>query len=208
MSEGMLPPLVEFLSNPAEGSLVCDPALTAPRSGSVILDKNVLPLDFIMTDFSDMEEKTRLLYQLGEGWLFHDEVNPILVPPMIDLDPRQEELDLRWQSYQPDMAERIAPFVRNVMINGKDLSMNFRDSRVLALDRLAEGGSGTEQILAKAALGAMKLKESGRVGKEKSDIATFGTRMKCTDYTAQSISIGALHFTAVDMGGGGRQPHV
>ena len=184
------PGLMDVAMNPAIMQLPCDLALTAPRSGSVLWGKNVFHLDFSMADFSDLEEKTRQLYQLDEGWLFHDEVNPVLLAPQTELHPQQAPLETRWQAHQPDMSERIAPFVRNVMINETDDSLSFHESYVLELDHLAEGGALSEQSNARNALDAVRMKESGRVGKGKTVVVTFGVKMKCTDYAARKISFG------------------
>ena len=196
---GELRIVTDFLANPADTNPVCDNALTAPRSGSVIWGKNVLPLDFSMADFSDLEEKTRQLYQLGENWLLRDEVNPVLFSAPTDLHPRQEQLELQRKTYQPEMSDRITSFAHNVMINEKGPSLSFQESCVLALDHLSKGGTQQEQSRAKSASAAFKSKESDRVGKEKLITVTFDNRAICADYTAQNISVGALHFAAVDM---------
>ena len=90
-------------------------------------------------------------------------------------------METRRQAHQPEMSDRIAPFVRNVMINETDHSSSFHDSRVLALGRLSEGGALSEQPNSNAAMEALQLKESARAGKDKSAVVTFGAEMKCTD---------------------------
>ena len=54
--------LSALMSNPAEGVLSHETALEPERSGSEIWDKSVIPLDFGMTDFSDLEERDPELY--------------------------------------------------------------------------------------------------------------------------------------------------
>ena len=85
------------------------------RNGPHLWDKAVLPLDFSMTDFSDLEEKTRALYRMEDGWMYQDEANPILKSEHTPLNPRQPKLDQWWERNHPAIADRIIPFGRNVM---------------------------------------------------------------------------------------------
>ena len=163
-------------------------------------DKSVLPLDFGMTNFSDMEEKTRSLYQMQDDWIFHDDVNTVLIMEPADLKPREQKLQAWWDAYKPEMAERTIPFVRKTMLNNADPSISFEALCILALGHLAEGGAKIDQVCAKTALEGLRAKGQGRVGKGAPANVVFAPRMNCADYVIQNVSIGALHFAAVDMG--------
>ena len=193
--------LEHFLKNPAESLLTHDCELSQLRRGSAIWDKSVLPLDFSMADFSDLEEKTRTLYQIDDSWVYQDDVNPVLLTEPLDLRPREEQLQFWRDAYQPVMSDRIIPFVRHAMVNNKDPLISFDEACILSLDHLSEGGALADQACAKQALEVFKIKEAGRVGKERAVSVVFSHVMRCADYIAQNVSIGALHFTAVDMGG-------
>ena len=86
--------LETFGGNSADLNGPCDETISEIRAGSAWWGKSVLPLDFSVTEFSDLEEKTRTLYQLGEQWVMRDEVNPVLVSESIDLQPRGWKLQM------------------------------------------------------------------------------------------------------------------
>lgn len=192
--------LVDFLKNAAEGILSRDKELLPNRRGSVLWDKSVLPLDFSMTDFSDLEEQTRRLYQLDDEWAYQDDANPILESSPVNLRPREEQVQQWWGAYQPEMADRIIPFVRNAMANNPDPLIGLDEACIMALDHLSEGGARIDQVCAKTALEVFKTKMLGRIGKERAIPVSFPPLMKCADYMVQNVSVGALHFSAVDMG--------
>ena len=194
-------PIGDFLKNPTEGLLSYGQEIHVGRNGSNLWGKSVLPLDFNMADFSDLEEPTRKLYQLNDEWIYQDDVNPVLVSSPISLRPREEQVQQWRNAYHPEMADRIVPFVRNAMASNLDPLIGLDEAYIMALDHLAEGGARIDQVCAKTALEVFKTKMLGRVGKERLAPATFHPQMKCVDYMVQNVSAGALHFAAVDMGG-------
>ena len=192
--------LEDFLTNPAESLLPHRSLPQDARSGSEIWDKTILPLDFSTADFSDLEEQTRTLYQLGDSWIYHDDANPIMITDPIDLRPFEDLVQLWWDTWCPSIPERIIPFVRHSMVNNKDASIGNSEAYILALDHLAEGGALVDQKCAKEALGLFPKKANGIVGREHTVSVVFSHVMRCADYSAQNIPFGALHFAAVDMG--------
>ena len=49
-------------------------------------DKEVLPLDFSLLNFSDMEAVTRHLFNANASWVYRDEVDPVLGPTAANLN--------------------------------------------------------------------------------------------------------------------------
>ena len=163
-------------------------------------DKEVLPLDFAMLDFSDMEEGTRKLYHMKDDWLYLDEITPVIEGVSSALTDREKEVDEWWAEYTPKVAERITPFIKNVLRREKNTSMPFKEVYLSALDHLAEGGSIQEQQLALLALEGEKRRTDGLAGNDKEVRITWGATAKTIDYTSQQASFGSLHFLAIDMG--------
>ena len=143
------------------------------------------PLDFTMADFSDVEEKTRLLYELRDDWMYRDEVSPVLSSPQADLSLRQAQLGEWRNTNNPDMTGRIFVFAPDVMLSETDASASQRESFLLELGRLSEGGSVQEQAHAQKALDAMKAELQGREGKERAVSVTVGVKLRRADYNAQ-----------------------
>lgn len=92
-----------------------------------------------MLDFSDMEEGTRKLYRMKDDWLYIDEVTPVIVGVDNGLTVREQEIDKWWAEYAPNIADRIIPFVKNVMSRETDTNLPFREVFFNALGQLAEG---------------------------------------------------------------------
>ena len=137
--------------------------------------KEVLPLDFSMMDFSDLEESTRALYFMKDDWLYADEVTPVLGLQEGTGKDGEQPVDVWWSDYQPVIADRLIPFVKNVRKNEADERIPFKDSYFNALDHLAEGGSLQEQQLALVALEAEKARGDGRAGNEKEVRIAWGS---------------------------------
>ena len=168
---------------------------TTDRSGSWHWDREVLPLDFEMLNFSDMEEDTRKLYKMTGEWLYAQEVTPAISSETTGtLNERALSIENWWKEYQPKIADRLVPFVRNVMANEPDVDLPLKEPLFNALDHLAEGGSFSEQQLALIALEEEKQRMAGRAGNNKDVRITCGTKVKNVDYLAQNVSFGSLHF--------------
>ena len=185
--------------NPCEGAIPIPPASddTIPLC---LWDKDVLPLDFPLLNFSDMEEGTRRLVSTNDAWLYQDEVDPILGPTKSDLNEMQRSLDDWWEENLPLVSERIVPFIRNIMLSEPNAHVPFGESYTHALECLAEGGAMREQQLSAHALEAWIKRGKSREGHTPSVVITFGGKAKCIDYVAQAASVGSLHFTSIDMG--------
>ena len=163
--------------------------------------KEVLPLDFSLLNFSDLEEGTRQLVNVDDNWLYQDEVDPVLGPTSSELSERQKKLETWRNANQPLVADGIAPFLRSIVLTEPYVSVPFPESFKHALGCLAEGGSVQEQHLSEHALELWIIHNLERAGRDVATAVTFGVKVKCIDYTAQNISFGDLHFAAVDMGG-------
>lgn len=128
--------------------------MAASRIGSYIWGK-FLPMDFTAEDCRGVEQKTRLLHHQDDARAYRGEVNRGLSSSLADLALRQAQLGARQNTNNPDMVDRVVPFVRNVMLSEKATSLSSQESFLLALRRLAEGVSAQEQKHAKKPIGAM-----------------------------------------------------
>ena len=162
--------------------------------------KEVLPLYFSLLNFSDAEEGTRQLCNIAESWLYRDEVGPVPGPTPSDLNERQLKLETWWGANRPSAADRIAPFVRILMLAEPNAGVFPTESFMRALECLAEGGSIRGQQLASRAIDMRNEQNTKRAGREIRIVVIFGLKAKCADYVAQNVSFVALNFTAVDMG--------
>lgn len=97
------------------------------------------------------------------------------------------------------IADRIAPFVRNGVIDEANVDLPFFDSLLLELHHLAAGGSAQEQQLALVPLQSARDRGAGRVGEEELVSISLGHRLENVDYSSQGASFGPLRFVAVDI---------
>ena len=170
------------------------------RQGSNLCGKDVLPLGYSATDFIDIEEKTRQRYQMEDGWVYREELNPVLISTQLLLSPRQAELEQRRSRDGHEVADFIVIFVRNVVRNETGHTVSFRGSGFLAMGHLADGGPAHERLQSREALSTTKLKLHGRLGNRREIYLSFGPTMKCAEYTARNISAGCMYFAPADMG--------
>ena len=186
-------------TNPmAGGSLNTEP--DAGRDGSWHWGKSVLPLDFRTMDFDDMEEATRGLYNMKDGWLYSDEVTPVLGSCEGGNSVSEQAVGEWWKEYSPKIADRLVPFVRNLTVQEKDKYATYKDSLFNVLDHLADGGSLIDKQLPLVALEEEKQRNVCRDGTENKVRVIGGSQTRDVDYNAQSVSFGPLHFLAIDMG--------
>ena len=97
------------------------------------------------------------------------------------------------------MSDRVSPFVRNVMTHAPDSEMTLTESLFDALGHLDGGGSIQEQQLDMFALVEEKKRSEGRSGNSEEIRIALGPLSECIYYVPQSVSVGPLHFAAVDM---------
>ena len=167
---------------------------------AVCMGKECITAGLSLFNFSDLEEPTRKLRITDDSWLFQDEVDPILGPTASIPSAPQEELEQWWTANKPLISDRLVPFVRNLMLSENNPCQFFAESYAHSLECLSEGGAALERNLATQALESWTKQSSERAGRNPPTAVSFGEKIKCIHYVAQALSVGELHFTAVDMG--------
>ena len=101
--------------------------------------KEVLPPDFSMMDFSDLEEGARKLYHMKDDRMYSDELTPAAAGDSIMVTGQGQSV-AKWRAeYDPIIAGRITPSAKNLPSREADKNIPIKDAYFNAFDHLAEG---------------------------------------------------------------------
>ena len=165
----------------------------------------VSPSDFQLFDFTEMEDNTRALSHIDDEWVLRPIESPVHVMEA-SLAETQSAIDSWWIHAYCDIHGTIAPFVKNyiythdVECSGSINPTRLNDWYYAALLELATNGCKSHQQFDRAALGLSEDEKDKYAGRPMPNIVKWGEKIQCVDYSSQSIQIGALHFTLVDLG--------
>ena len=164
-----------------------------------------LPAEFGSFDFTPLESDTCALVNFHDDWVQRpDEQIALAILPPNTCD-RQRIIDEWWETNAPGAHTSIVPFVRNYMLNlgtsdfKPPSDMLMIDRCIAGLERLIKGGCKSDEQYARAALLLTKEPQEDAAGRCHVSVS-WGEKVQCIDYTAQSLRIGNLHFSTVDLG--------
>ena len=166
-----------------------------------------VPADFDAINFTPLEENTRLLAALDKSWTSELDQLPVLPHPAADMGESLPESDTvsyaaEWiKDSSVEVHPSIRPLVIDALLNFDDppadnTAMKERCSEVLT--KLVQNGDRRDSQLASSELDSLLCPEK-RAGRASPNVI-WGEKIRCIDFSSQSVQIGGLHYNAVDFG--------
>ena len=112
-----------------------------------------------------------------------------------------EIIDKRRIESSPEVDGELVPFLSEMIWRRYDKPIRLADAFEPTLQHLIDGGSAEQKMRAAIALEKSRLRAISRDGNTTAPTITWGPRAKCLEFESQDASFGALHFTAIDIGG-------
>ena len=166
----------------------------------------VVPTDFNAFNFTPMEENTRLLAALDNSWTKELDQLPVLPHPAAVIEKPLTEEGISYVSeWIKDSPVEVHPSIRPQLV---EALLNFdeppadndamRGRCADVLTKLVRNGDRRDSQSAASALDSLLCPER-RAGRAE-PLVIWGEKIRCIDFSSQSVQIGGLHYNAVDFG--------
>ena len=160
-----------------------------------------LPTDFGYFNFTPAEDD---LWQLG---VLDDRRSDEQLgePPTIIIDEplnnQQLVIDERWNTNRPIIHESLWPFLKNSILNDSMSGRNdFSDSFVRGMYTLISYGNSVDSQYATSGRELRSARGRRGAGLSNHPAVIWGEKVARIDYSSLELSIGPIHFAAIDMG--------